>query len=192
MLKKYIKISGKHALLCALIAVSTVIIDLVSKRIVMKNMYEGESVPLIRGILNLTFITNDGAAFGSFSNHRWVFMLLSSVLLAVTVVLVLVWDQRSRLFYVGASLVFGGGIGNMIDRIAYGTVVDFIDFCAFPKLWKWIFNFADSFVCVGCGILILYYLIVELGDARRMKTVDCEKEKSPEDGEETDENDHNG
>ena len=46
----------------------------------------------------------------------------------------------------------------MIDRIAYGTVVDFIDFCAFPKLWMWVFNGADSFVCIGAAILVIYYI----------------------------------
>ena len=57
----------------------------------------------------------------------------------------------------------------MIDRIAYGTVVDFIDFCAFPQLWKWIFNLADSFVCVGCGILLVYYITAEIKQYRKMK-----------------------
>jgi hypothetical protein len=55
-------------------------------------------------------------------------------------------------------MAIGGGIGNMIDRIAYGTVVDFIDFCAFPELWMWIFNGADSFVCVGAALLVIYYI----------------------------------
>ena len=55
-------------------------------------------------------------------------------------------------------MVLGGGIGNMIDRIAYGAVVDFVDFCAFPEIWRWIFNGADSFVCVGAAILGIYYI----------------------------------
>ena len=62
-------------------------------------------------------------------------------------------------------MIIGGGIGNMIDRLFYGdsfgdgTVVDFLDFCAFPNLWSWIFNVADAFVCVGAAILFVYLLI---------------------------------
>ncbi|MBQ3160446.1 MAG: signal peptidase II [Clostridia bacterium] len=72
-------------------------------------------------------------------------------------------------------MVLGGGIGNMIDRIFYGEVVDFLDFCAFPELWSWIFNLADSFVCVGVGLLIIYYVLSEI------KHYKAEKEKKTED-----------
>ncbi len=104
------------------------------------------------------YITNDGAAFGSFSEHRWVFMTLSTIMLIGLVVLLIIWDRPKPTFYIGTSMAIGGGIGNMIDRIAYGTVVDFIDFCAFPELWMWIFNGADSFVCVGAVLLVIYYI----------------------------------
>ena len=55
----------------------------------------------------------------------------------------------------------------MIDRVAYGYVVDFIDFCAFPSLWKWIFNGADSFVCVGAGLLMLWFVLAEVRATKR-------------------------
>ena len=67
-------------------------------------------------------------------------------------------------------MILGGGIGNMIDRIFYGEVVDFLDFCAFPELWSWIFNLADSFVCVGVGLLMLYYILAEIKHAREEKS----------------------
>lgn len=168
MIKKYWRLKPLHALLCFSVVALTVAIDFISKRLVMANMKLGESVAVIKGVFNFTYITNDGAAFGSFSEHRWVFMVLSVVFIAVLTCALCVWEE-DKLFYISASMVIGGGIGNMIDRIAYGTVVDFLDFCAFPSLWKWIFNAADSFVCVGAALLVLYYIRFEVKSAREKK-----------------------
>ena len=165
-IKKYIKIDGKGALISLFVAISTVIIDLVTKLVVMNTMTLGQSIPLIKNVLHITYITNKGAAFGSFSDARWLFMTLSSLLIVFLCVLLVTWEDRNTLFYVSVSMVLGGGIGNMIDRIFYGEVVDFIDFCAFPKLWQWIFNGADSFVCVGVGLLIIYYVRSEIRNAK--------------------------
>jgi signal peptidase II len=165
-IKKYIKIDGKGALISLFVTISTVIIDLVTKLVVMNTMTLGQSIPLIKNVLHITYITNKGAAFGSFSDARWLFMTLSSLLIVFLCVLLVTWEDRNTLFYVSVSMVLGGGIGNMIDRIFYGEVVDFIDFCAFPKLWQWIFNGADSFVCVGVGLLIIYYVRSEIRNAK--------------------------
>lgn len=167
-------ITPKSAAVCIAVIFLTVAIDFISKRIIMASMTIGQSIPLINGVFHFTYITNDGAAFGAFSDHRAVFMILSSVLLAVLSVMLIFWE-RSPIFYVGASMVIGGGIGNMIDRIAYGTVVDFLDFCAVPSVWKWIFNFADSFVCIGAGFLILYYIRFEMKNYRVQKAAEEEK-----------------
>lgn len=75
------------------------------------------------------------------------------------------YRPQQKLIYIPAAMIAGGGIGNMIDRLFYGegfgngTVVDFLDFCAFPDLWYWIFNVADAFVCVGAAILFVYLFI---------------------------------
>ena len=168
-IKKYIKINEKGALISLFVTIATVIIDLLTKIIVMNTMTLGQSIPLIKGVLHITYITNKGAAFGSFSDARWLFMTLSSLLIVFLVALLIAWEDRHPLFYVSVSMVLGGGIGNMIDRIFYGEVVDFIDFCAFPRLWQWIFNGADSFVCVGVGLLIIYYIRAEIRNAREKK-----------------------
>ena len=69
---------------------------------------------------------------------------------------------------VGGATIFGGGLGNLVDRIvSFGPydmgkcVVDFIDFCAFPELWKWTFNVADMGVCIGVGLLVVYLLFMD-------------------------------
>lgn len=181
MIKKYWRLKPHSALLCLAVVFATVLLDFVSKRLVMANLRLGESVTVIKGVFRLTYITNDGAAFGSFSEHRWVFMVLSTVFIVLLIGALTVWEEN-RLFYVSASMIIGGGIGNMIDRIAYGTVVDFLDFCALPSLWKWIFNVADSFVCVGAALLVLYYIRFELKSSREKKAADGEGDGTSGDG----------
>ena len=159
----------KGGIISLSVIIATVVIDFVTKVLVMNNMKLYDSIPLIDNVLHLTYITNDGAAFGSFSEHRWVFMTLSTVMILFMGALLLLWTDKDPLFYTAISMVVGGGIGNMIDRIAYGTVIDFIDFCAFPNLWMWIFNGADSFVCVGVGLFVIYYIRSEIKAAKAKK-----------------------
>ena len=72
-------------------------------------------------------------------------------------------------------MIVGGGIGNMIDRIFNGetlfngVVIDFIDFCAFPEIWMWIFNMADSFVCVGGALFLIFYIREEVINYKKSK-----------------------
>ena len=70
------------------------------------------------------------------------------------------WKKpQSKLILWSLTLIVSGGIGNMIDRIRLEYVIDFLDFCAFPNLWRWTFNVADSFVVVGAGIMILCLIL---------------------------------
>jgi signal peptidase II len=79
------------------------------------------------------------------------------------------------LWGIALGMIAGGGIGNMIDRVfngevfGNGAVIDFIDFCAFPELWSWIFNVADAAVCVGAAFIFLAVILDEIKDARRRK-----------------------
>lgn len=152
-------------IICLLIVLGCVALDQATKWIVLLNMEIGESIPLIKGVFHFTYIRNPGAAFGSLSNSRWVFIVLSTVMIAGMIFYLVKYRPKAKLFYIPASMIIGGGIGNMIDRLFYGdsfgdgTVVDFLDFCAFPNLWSWIFNVADAFVCVGAAILFVYLLI---------------------------------
>jgi signal peptidase II len=168
-MKLKLNVSKKGAIISLSVVILGVLVDFLTKIAVMKNMAVGQSIPLIEDVLHLTYITNKGAAFGSFSDKRWVFMSVSALLIVVLVAIILLWKNGNALFYTATSLILAGGIGNMIDRIAYGYVVDFIDFCAFPKLWQWIFNGADSFVCVGAGMLMLWYILEEIKNYKKSK-----------------------
>ncbi len=162
--------------LCFLIAAAAIALDQITKLLVMQNIGKGASVEVIRGVFHLTYTENRGAAFGMLSQHRWIFMLLSAV--AIVAIFLYLWKEKpkSTLMRLSLGMILGGGIGNMIDRVIRGFVVDFIDIKFIP-LWNYIFNVADIFVCVGCGLLILYLIRAEIQEHRRKKA-DLQKEPS--------------
>ena len=135
------------------ISLGVIALDQISKLLVLEHLYE-DQLQLIPNIFHFTYVENRGMAFGLLSDHRWVFMLFS-VLGIAAVAAYMYFFVKSRLGRVSLSLIIGGGIGNMIDRVRLGFVVDFIDFCAFPSLWSWVFNIADAAVCVGAALFVL-------------------------------------
>lgn len=142
----------------ALIAVG-VALDQISKYLVVINMELYESIDIIPGVFRFTYIQNRGAAFGSMANNRWLFMVLSCVAI-VAILVYLFWKKPSnKLLLSSIILIVSGGIGNMIDRVCLGYVIDFLDFCAFPSIWMWVFNVADAFVCIGAGLLALWMIL---------------------------------
>lgn len=130
----------------------------VANGIAVGELYEGATKPILDGVLNFTFIKNDGMAFGLLGEHRWIFMSLSTVGIAAMICYLIYLKGSDKLFSFSLALVIGGGIGNMFDRVALGYVVDFIDVRCF-SFWKWIFNVADSAVCIGAGLIILAVIL---------------------------------
>ena len=144
-------------------------LDQLTKYLVVSNMALHESIDIIPGVFRFTYIQNDGAAFGSLENARWVFMVLSTVAI-IGILVYMFWKKpQNKLMLSALILIVSGGIGNMIDRIALGYVIDFLDFCAFPKIWMWVFNVADSFVCIGAGLLILWLVLDMIRDYKTEK-----------------------
>lgn len=138
-----------------------VVADQVSKYLVVNNMKLHDSIEIIPGIFQFTYIHNDGAAFGSLDNARWVFMILSTVAI-IAIFVYLFWKKPKNIIQLSAlTLIVAGGIGNMIDRVRLGYVIDFIDFCAVPAIWPWIFNVADSCVTIGC-VMLAFWMILEI------------------------------
>ena len=165
-------------ILIAVISILTLVpvLDQVSKWIIVKTMELGQSVSVIPGVLNFTYIRNDGAAFGKLDNVRWLFMILSVVAIVVIGILMIKYRSRlDRVTMISLSLILSGGFSNMIDRTFYGeqifngTVIDFIDFCAFPQIWSYIFNIADSAVVVGTGMLMVQMIVSEIRLYRKEK-----------------------
>ena len=164
-----------NAVLTALIATAVCTIDQITKAAVVRSIPLGESVEFIPGVLNWTYIRNEGMALGMLSDHRWVFMFMSVVMIAAIVLYVVFSARVRRVTVCVLAVILGGGVGNMIDRFAYGYVVDFIDVRFLPHIWKWIFNVADMFVTVGALALAVIFVVSEIKNKK--------KEKSQKEGE---------
>lgn len=170
------------------ILLAAVALDQLTKRIVVSTMVLGSSVTVIPHVFSFTFITNDGAAWGMLDDHRWVFMVLSVVGILAFAAYLFGKRESAPFMDTALSLIIGGGVGNMIDRVLSGEVVDFLDatfmdvFGGFP-----IFNVADCFVCIG-AVMLLVSLIVEMvreGRASRTQRTEAERndaEEPPRDG----------
>lgn len=121
-------------------------------------------VPVWEGVFHLRCISNDGAAFGMLDDKRWIFMTMSTVaILAMLAVLAVKHKKIPVSVGVSMALILSGGIGNMIDRIALGYVIDFIYFVPidFPC-----FNVADSLVCIGAALMFVFVLFSKEEDKK--------------------------
>ena len=126
------------------------LVDQLVKHLVVSGMHLGESIPVVKGIFHITYVLNPGAAFGMLEHQRWVFILVAVAVLLVAGIFYSRLKKESALLQTGAGLLLGGAVGNLVDRIQTGLVVDFLDF----RIWP-VFNIADIAICVGAGILIL-------------------------------------
>lgn len=133
-----------------------IIADQFIKYLIVNNMFLGQSIPLITDILHLTYILNPGAAFGILENQRLFFIFIAIILIFAIVYFRTKILHLSKLFQLGIAMLFSGAIGNMIDRIFIGKVVDYIDFRVWP-----IFNLADIAIVCGCIIVIYELLFME-------------------------------
>lgn len=141
-------------LLWIIIIAASVILDQVTKMIVVNSMELYESIPLIENVFSFTYIHNYGAAWGVLSNHRWVFILVTAAALIVMPIILYKYRKLHFMFGLSLSLIIGGAFGNMIDRVVLGYVVDFLEvtFIDFP-----VFNVAD--ICVVCGAAMMFIYI---------------------------------
>ncbi len=138
-----------------LVAVPIVVLDQLVKWWVLADLMNPPAVIEVTRFFNFVLVWNRGVSFGLFdSDSHWGPILLSSLAVVISVVL-FIWLTRagSRLSAVAIGMVLGGAVGNVIDRIRYGAVVDFLDFHAMGYHWP-AFNVADSAISVGVGLLL--------------------------------------
>ncbi len=129
-------------------------IDYIIKILVINNLKPISSFAVIPGLFSLTYVENRGAAFGMLSDARWVFITFTVIVIAVMIYLMFKKRITSKLFNISAVLIIGGGIGNLIDRIFYGYVVDYLSVSFFPPVC----NFADYCITVGAALLVIYLM----------------------------------
>jgi signal peptidase II len=145
-------------------ALSIVVLDQVSKYIVMTRINISRSIPVISGFFNLVHTRNRGMAFGMLNrpgSDLGYYLLLSATIIAV--ILLLFWfsrlKQQERILAPGLSLILGGALGNLVDRIRLQEVIDFLDFYIGPYHWP-AFNVADSAITVGTFWVVLSLLFL--------------------------------
>lgn len=127
------------------------IIDRLSKWFINKTIIAGESVPLIENILHLTYVKNTGAAFSNFQGQTSLLILVTSLLiLALFVYMVKRMKTEDPKLLLAFALIIAGGLGNLFDRIAFGYVIDFLDF----RIWP-VFNLADTAIVIGCFLMLI-------------------------------------
>ena len=146
-----------HFAYFALFAAGIVAADQFTKYLTVANIALGEQIPFLPGLLRFTYVRNFGAAFSSFQGQQWLFALIFVAFTAMVL-----WEYRKKSMPFSTferwciAAIYGGGLGNMIDRVRLGYVVDMIEteFMEFP-----VFNVADCFITCGC-ILLLAHLIL--------------------------------
>ena len=143
------------------VSAALVLADQISKTIVVRTMSLYESVPIIQNFFHFTYITNDGMAFGiNFPFGYFIFTTVS--ILLTTFLFWYLWSVRNHsiIIRLGIGLIIAGAIGNLIDRIFLGEVIDFLDFMIGDFHW-YVFNLADSYVTVGMGLVLFDSIVLE-------------------------------
>jgi signal peptidase II len=149
---------GKY-LWVASVALAIVLLDQVTKLWIAASMRLHQSIPIIEGFFDLTYVRNTGAAFSMFAGHSATFRVPFFVIVSTVAVVVILSFVRStpanqKAALLGCAFVLGGAVGNLIDRIAYGEVIDFLD--VYYRGWHWpAFNVADTFISTGVILLLI-------------------------------------
>jgi signal peptidase II len=148
--------------------ISIMVLDQLTKMIIDRTMRLHGSIPIIDGLFSLTYVRNTGAAFGIFAGSRQAFrqpfLILVSVV-AIGFILMMLKRLRERETGLATALAFilGGAIGNLVDRVLHGEVIDFLDFYWSSYHWP-AFNLADSFITVGVAITLFFLMTAKDGD----------------------------
>lgn len=162
-------IDKKSFIRLILISGFVIVFDQVTKDIVKSSIQMYESIPVIKGFFNIVYIENPGGAFGLFADHsvlvrKFIFLFMSSI---IAVFVLWFYKKVCKEYYFlscGIALIFGGAVGNLIDRFRFeGKVVDFLDFYINNSHWP-AFNVADSAINIGMVILLYYILLNKIKD----------------------------
>lgn len=131
------------------LSICIVILDQVIKFMVAHEMFPGMSFPVIQDIFHITFVLNPGAAFGILAHQRSFFIVMGIAMLILGILFSRYIRRQCVSFRYGTALLLGGALGNLIDRIRFGHVIDFFDF----RIWP-VFNIADIAIVLGVGAII--------------------------------------
>lgn len=136
--------------MAAILSLIIVIVDQIAKFIITR-CADKLPVDILNGIFSINLVYNKGGAFGILQHQNYLFILISSI--AILIILLILPRQEINTIKIALSFIMGGAIGNMIDRVRLGCVIDFLDF----KIWP-VFNIADSAITIGAVLLVLQLL----------------------------------
>lgn len=125
--------------------------------LITKTVFTNQTLPVIDGALSIFFTWNTGAGWSILSNHTLFLTILSAILVVAMIFLAIKFKPKDWVFAIGFALVFAGALGNLVDRVFFGAVRDFIclEFINFP-----IFNFADVFLTIGAIMLAIWLIFL--------------------------------
>lgn len=157
-----------------LTALAIAIADQVTKHWAVQNLRDGDTLSIVGDILRLRYTTNTGAAFGLFRDQGFVLTIIALVVVGVIVFYYRRLPNQMLLVRISLGLQLGGAIGNLIDRLHYGSVVDFIEFVLWP-----IFNIADASIVLGVALLAYYLIFLSGEEEPTAETKQIASEPSP-------------
>jgi signal peptidase II len=152
---------------------AVLVLDLLTKYLIETRVRLYSSITVIPGFFNITHVRNRGAAFGILSTTPVIWrslFFITVTIIAVAVIARLIWKTQERLSLIAFSLIGGGALGNLVDRIRYGEVVDFIQWYVKSYYWP-SFNIADSAISAGVGLLVIEMLLKKSQDGQNNETV---------------------
>ena len=155
----------------------TVFLDQLTKYLTVFFLKPIDTLPIIKDVIHLTYVENPGAAFGMMKDARWLFMTVSTVAIIGLSIYLFKKKSQTKLENIALCFIIGGGIGNMIDRVALGYVVDMIDFRLIDFA---VFNVADSFVCIGAGLLMLFIILTGVKEWKAEKNAKTSSDTNPD------------
>ena len=145
------------------IAIVGIIIDQITKIAIDRSMQLLDSIPVIENFFHITYVRNKGAAFSFLSNASWrlpFFIIVSTIASLVILIAFRKLREDQRLAHVSLAMIFSGAVGNLVDRVRLGEVIDFLDVHWYRHHWP-AFNVADSLICVGVFLLAVDMILEE-------------------------------
>ena len=155
-------------ILAAITGVFFLVADQFTKVYIQNNFEMAKSYEFLPGIIDITYIHNDGGAWGMLGGYTWILLSVTIVIMLVCIALLLKYGVKDKLMFWAITLVLSGGVGNMIDRIfRNGNVIDFLHFEFFPTFP--VFNVADCAIVIGAGLLMLYFFLGIINDEKKKR-----------------------
>ncbi len=146
-----------------ILSVIVVVADFIFKQLAVAYLKNGEVYTVLGGLVRLEYVENRGMAFGMLQNFRWFFIIFTLAIILAAIIYVIKTKPQSRFLKTALSLIIGGGIGNLIDRVIMGYVVDYIQLSFFNPVC----NFADYCITIGTALLLIYIIFFTQNETKQ-------------------------